>query len=70
MGAWYLSLVLSLFLILIGMTMHWSVMLAGILLLFVPLISMLLARRRKRISVDQASVQARPEEKTVHEAKK
>lgn len=48
MGAWYLSLAVSLFLILLGMTTHWTVMLAGLLLLFVPVVSMLYERRRKR----------------------
>jgi len=48
MGAWYLSLTFSLFLILIGMTTHWTIMLAGLLLLFVPIISMLYDRRRRR----------------------
>jgi len=52
MGAWYLSLAFSLFLIMIGMTTHWIVMLAGLLLLFVPVISMLYERRRRRTGND------------------
>jgi len=52
MGTWYLSLAFSLFLILIGMTTHWIVMLAGLLLLFVPIISALYDRRRKRTGGD------------------
>jgi hypothetical protein len=54
MGAWYLSLAFSLFLILIGITTHWIVMLAGLLLLFVPIISMLYDRRRRRTAGDSA----------------
>ncbi len=53
MGAWYLSLAFSLFLIMVGMTTHWIVMLAGLLLLFVPVISMLYERRRRRIRGDK-----------------
>ena len=52
MGTWYLSLAFSMFLILIGMTTHWIVMLAGLLLLFVPVISMLYDRRRRRTGGD------------------
>jgi membrane protein implicated in regulation of membrane protease activity len=53
MGAWYLSLAFSLFLIMVGMTTHWIVMLAGLLLLFVPVISMLYERRRRRARADK-----------------
>lgn len=48
MGAWYLSLAVGLFLILIGMTIHWTVMLVGVLLLFIPMVSALIGRRRRR----------------------
>jgi hypothetical protein len=47
-GAWYLSLAVSLFLILIGLYIHWSVVFVGLLLPFIPMISFLLARRAKR----------------------
>ena len=50
MGTWYLSLAFSLFLILVGMYIHWSVVLAGLLLPFVPMISILRDRRRRRAS--------------------
>jgi hypothetical protein len=50
MGTWYLSLAFSLFLILVGIYIHWSVVLAGMLLPFVPMISILLDRRRRRVS--------------------
>jgi len=50
MGTWYLSLAFSLFLILVGMYIHWSIVLAGLLLPFVPMISILLDRRRRRVS--------------------
>lgn len=52
MGAWYLSLAVSLLLILLGMVVHWSIMLMGLLLLFIPLISALLDRRRGRVDGD------------------
>jgi len=48
MGTWYLSLAISLFLILVGIYIHWSVVLAGLLLPFIPLISILRDRRRRR----------------------
>ncbi len=48
MGTWYLSLAVSLFLILIGIYIHWTVVAAGLLLPFVPMISVLLERRRAR----------------------
>jgi len=50
MGTWYLSLAFSLFLILVGMYIHWSIVLAGLLLPFVPMISILLDRRRRRVN--------------------
>lgn len=48
MGSWYVSLALSLFLILLGLYIHWSVVLFGALLPFVPLITLLLRRRAAR----------------------
>ena len=52
MGTWYLSLAVSLFLVLIGIYIHWSVVLIGLMLPFVPMISFLLERRRKRAGKD------------------
>ena len=48
MGAWYLSLAGSLVLVLIGMYIHWSVVVVGLFLPFVPMISFLLSRRAER----------------------
>jgi len=59
MGAWYLSLVVSLFLILIGMYIHWSVVLAGLLLPFVPMISIVRSRRRKRAEGNRSGADTR-----------
>ena len=50
MGAWYLSLAISLFLILVGMATHWIVMVAGLLLLFIPVVAMWYERRREQIN--------------------
>lgn len=52
MGTWYLSLAVSLFLILVGIYIHWSVVLVGALLPFVPMVSILLERRRRRTRRD------------------
>lgn len=52
MGTWYLSLAVSLFLVLIGIYIHWSVVLIGLMLPFVPMISFLLERRRQRAGED------------------
>ncbi len=52
MGAWYLSLAVSLFLILSGIFIHWSVVMVGLMLPFVPMISIVLERRRQRASGD------------------
>ena len=48
MGAWYLSLAVSLFLIIIGMYIHWSIVLAGFFLPFIPMLSIVLSRRAAR----------------------
>lgn len=48
MGAWYLSLAGSFLLILLGMYVHWSVVVAGLLLPFVPMVTFVLARRAQR----------------------
>jgi len=47
-GAWYLSLGVSLFLVLIGIYIHWSVVLFGALLPVWPMIATLVGRRRAR----------------------
>jgi uncharacterized membrane protein YjjP (DUF1212 family) len=47
MGYWYLALFISFLVILIGLSLHWSVVLAGALLPFVPLVSLVLRRRRR-----------------------
>ena len=54
MGTWYLSLAVSLFLILVGIYIHWTVVMAGLLLPFVPMISILLERRRRRAGNDSS----------------
>ena len=54
MGTWYLSLALSLFLILAGLWIHWSVVLAGALLPFIPMLSVIVQRRRRRDSAEDA----------------
>jgi hypothetical protein len=46
MGAWYLSLSGSLLLIFIGLYTHWSILLIGALLPFVPMATYLLQRNR------------------------
>jgi len=53
MGTWYLSLAVSLFLILIGIYIHWTVVMVGLFLPFVPMISFLLERRRLRANGEQ-----------------
>ena len=48
MGAWYLSIGASLLLIFIGLYTHWTVLLVGALLPFLPLIIHLLQRNRQK----------------------
>jgi hypothetical protein len=48
LGTWYLSLAASLLVILIGMYVHWTVVVAGLLLPFVPMVTFVLARRAER----------------------
>jgi hypothetical protein len=48
MGAWLWTITLGLFLVLMGLYIHWSVVLAGALLPFVPVLAELLRRRRAR----------------------
>lgn len=49
-GTWYMSLAFSLFLVLIGIYIHWSVVLIGALLPLWPMIATLIGRRRARAS--------------------
>ena len=48
MGGWFWLIALGLFLVLVGLYMHWTVVLLGALLPFVPVVAELLRRRRKR----------------------
>ena len=48
MGGWFWLIALGLFLVLIGLYLHWSVILLGALLPFVPVVAELLRRRRAR----------------------
>ncbi len=47
MGGWFWLLTLGLFLVLIGLYLHWSVVLLGALLPFVPVVAEWLRRRRR-----------------------
>jgi hypothetical protein len=48
MGAWSALLGLGIGLIIVGLVTHWSILLMGALLPFLPVIAELLRRRRKR----------------------
>jgi len=48
LGAWYLSLAASLLLILVGLYIHWSVVLVGLLLPLLPMLTFVLSRRAER----------------------
>jgi hypothetical protein len=48
MGSWYLSIGMSLLLILVGLSIHWSVVLLGCLLPFLPMLSFLVSRNAAR----------------------
>jgi Mn2+/Fe2+ NRAMP family transporter len=48
MGTWYLSLAACIFLIFIGMFLHWSIVMLGLILPFVPMTLLVLKRRRER----------------------
>jgi hypothetical protein len=48
MGAWSLLIMVGLLLVFLGLFTHWSVMLAGALLPFVPVIAEIVRRRRKK----------------------
>lgn len=53
MGSWFLVLSLSLLVVLVGLYIHWSVVLLGALLPFIPVLSALRERRSSRDSGDQ-----------------
>ena len=48
LGTWYLSLAGCLLLVMMGMYIHWSIVLLGLMLPFLPMVSFLLARRAER----------------------
>jgi len=48
LGTWYLSLAGCLLLVMVGMYIHLSVVVIGLLLPFVPMLSFVLARRTER----------------------
>jgi hypothetical protein len=48
MGPWLWMIALGIFLVLVGLYIHWSVVLAGALLPFIPVIAELQRRRRAR----------------------
>jgi len=48
LGTWYLSLAGSLLLVLVGMYIHWSVVVIGLFLPLIPMLSFVLARRAER----------------------
>lgn len=54
-GTWYLSLAASLLLILIGLYVHWSVVLFGLVLPFIPIVSFVVMRRASRKRGDEAN---------------
>ena len=47
MGGWFWLIALGLFLVLIGLYLHWSVVLLGALLPFFPVVAELLRRRNQ-----------------------
>jgi hypothetical protein len=48
MGAWSFLLALGLFVVFVGLFTHWSIVLLGAVLPFLPVVSELLRRRRSR----------------------
>jgi lipid-A-disaccharide synthase-like uncharacterized protein len=53
LGTWYLSLAGCLLLVMMGMYIHWSIVLLGLVLPFLPMVSFLLARRAERRNAQQ-----------------
>ena len=47
MSGWFWLLALGLFLVLFGLYLHWSIVLLGALLPFLPILAELLRRRRR-----------------------
>jgi len=47
MGGWFWLIALGLFLVLIGLYLHWSIVLLGAALPFLPVVAELLRRRRR-----------------------
>lgn len=48
MGSWLWLIALGFFVVLIGLYIHWSVVLAGALLPFIPVVAELIRRRNGR----------------------
>jgi hypothetical protein len=48
MGSWYLSIALSIFLVLVGLYTHWIVIAVAAVLPFIPMVSIIVERRRAR----------------------
>lgn len=48
MGAWALLIATGVMLVFLGLFTHWSILLIGALLPFLPVVTELLRRRRKR----------------------
>ena len=53
MGHWHLAIFISFLVMLIGLSIHWSVVLIGALLPFVPMVTLVLRRRRERTATQQ-----------------
>ncbi|UCG73323.1 MAG: hypothetical protein JSV45_02775 [Chromatiales bacterium] len=54
MAHWYLVLLVSFVVMLVGLSIHWTVVLAGALLPLVPLVTLLLRRRRRNAAQKNA----------------
>lgn len=54
MAHWYLVLLVSFVVMLVGLSIHWTVVLAGALLPFVPLVALLLRRRQRNAAQKNA----------------
>jgi len=60
LGTWYLSLAASLVLIMIGLYIHWSVVVFGLILPFIPMLSFVLSRRAERRRAARAANDSEP----------
>ena len=56
MGSWSLLLAVGIFLVLVGLFTHWSLVVAGALLPVLPLVAELLRRRRRSEADDGRDV--------------